>query len=271
GGFKAEPGRYHLYASPACPFAHRALIMRKLKGLEDVISVSFVDPVKLGEGWVLAQGADPINGKMLLRGIYTLAEPDYTGRVSVPVLWDKQQATIVGNGSAEIIRMFNRAFDAWGRAERDYCPDALVEEIDAMNAFVAERINEGVYAAGFAGNQQAHSEAVIRLFDALDVIEERLTKSAFLVGDTLTEADIRLFTTLARFDGVYHGHFKCNLRRLIDYAALWAYARCLYAIEEFAETCDFEHMKHHYYASHLDLNPTGIVPEGPDVDWGLVA
>jgi putative glutathione S-transferase len=269
GGFKAETGRYHLYASPACPFAHRVLIMRELKGLNDIISVSFVHPVKHDQGWVLPEGGDPINGQSLLRDLYTLAVPDYTGRVTVPVLWDRAQATVVSNESAEIIRMFNGAFEAWARTDRNYCPDALVTEIDAINEFVGECINEGVYAAGFADSQEASSEAVIRLFDALDVIEERLTQSDFLVGDTLTEADIRLFTTLARFDGVYHGHFKCNLRRLIDYPALWAYARRLYATPEFAVTCDFEHMKHHYYASHLDLNPTGIVPAGPDVDSSL--
>jgi putative glutathione S-transferase len=270
-GFPAEPGRYHLYVSLACPWAHRTLIFRALKGLEEAISLSVTDPLMGANGWEFsdAPGAipDAVNGARYLYEIYLKAAPRYSGRVTVPVLWDKQSGTIVNNESSEIIRMLNTAFDRWGRAELDFYPPPLRAAIDEINALVYERINNGVYRAGFATSQAAYEEAFDLLFDALDRIEERLGRQRYLVGARLTEADWRLFTTLVRFDAVYVGHFKCNLRRLADYPNLWGYARELYQHPGVAPTVNLAHIKRHYYASHRMINPTGIVPKGPAVDF----
>ncbi|HLI11318.1 MAG TPA: glutathione S-transferase family protein [Alphaproteobacteria bacterium] len=270
-GFKAEPGRYHLYVSLACPWAHRTLIFRALKGLEGVISLSIVDPHMGAEGWAFSDGPgcipDTVNGKRVLHEIYTLADPRYTGRVTVPVLWDKTSRTIVNNESAEIIRMLNSAFDAWGRAELDFYPPALRGEIDAVNDFVYGAINNGVYKAGFATTQAAYEEAFDALFAALDRLEMRLARQRYLAGSRLTEADWRLFTTLVRFDAVYFGHFKCNLRRIEDYPNLSNYLRELYQVPGVAATVDLGHIKRHYYGSHTTINPTGIVPKGPALDF----
>jgi putative glutathione S-transferase len=271
GGFRAEAGRYHLYVSLACPWAHRALIMRRLKGLEDAISMSVVHWLMAGEGWTFQDGPgvvpDGVNGARVLHEVYTAADPRYTGRVTVPVLWDKQRRTIVNNESSEIIRMLGAAFDGVGAAPGDYCPAALRAEIDALNARIYNTLNNGVYKAGFATTQAAYDEAVVPLFETLDWLEERLGTRRYLAGDRLTEADIRLFTTLVRFDAVYVGHFKCNLRRLVDYPALWAYTRELYQLPGIAATVDFEHIRRHYYESHRTLNPSGIVPAGPLLDF----
>ncbi len=266
-GFKAEPGRYHLYVSYACPWAHRTLIMRNLKGLEDAVSVSVVDPVMASDGWTLSEGADPVNDARFLHEVYTLAEPRYSGRVTVPVLWDRERATVVNNESAEIIRMFNSAFAGLSVDDRDFYPAHLRDEIDRINADVYDNVNNGVYKAGFATRQRAYEHAYDALFAALDRLEDRLARQRYLVGDTLTEADWRLFTTLLRFDPVYHGPFKCNRQRLADFASLWPYARELYQVPGVAETVHFDHIKRHYYASHPTINPTGIVPKGPDLDW----
>lgn len=272
--FKAEPGRYHLYVSYACPWAHRTLIYRKLKRLEDVISVDVVHHFLGEDGWtfVAEDGAtgDRINHKALLREIYTLADPHYTGRVTVPVLWDKQQNTIVSNESAEIIRMLNSAFDAWADTTVDLYPEPLRAEIDRLNARIYPAINNGVYRAGFATSQTAYEEAFRELFSALDEIEDRLAGSRYLTGHQVTEADWRLFTTLVRFDPVYVGHFKCNLRRIADYPNLSNYLRDLYQTPGVAETVNLHHIKAHYYGSHRDINPTGIVPRGPELDYGAV-
>jgi glutathionyl-hydroquinone reductase len=270
GGFKAEAGRYHLYVSLACPWAHRTLIFRRLKRLEQVMSVSNVASLMGREGWVFAgdgSTGDAVNGAQRLREIYLKADPSYTGRVSVPVLWDKQRNTIVSNESAEIIRMLNSAFDAFTDDRTDYYPAALRPEIDRLNTFVFENINNGVYRAGFARSQAAYEEAFAALFAALDTLEKRLSQHRYLVAGASTEADWRLFTTLVRFDPVYVGHFKCNLRRLVDYPRLWPYARELYQHPRVAETVDFFHIKQHYYGSHETVNPTGIVPKGPIIDW----
>lgn len=269
GGFKAEPGRYHLYVSLACPWAHRTLIFRRLKKLDPIISLSVVH-WHMGEtGWDFAEGPgtipDSINGAQHLHEIYTRAQPDYSGRVTVPVLWDKQRGTIVNNESAEIIRMLNSAFDAWGDATLDFYPEALRDEIDAVNERIYATVNNGVYRAGFATSQQAYEEAVTALFDTLDWLEARLAKQRYLAGDRLTEADWRLFTTLLRFDPVYVGHFKCNIRRLVDYPNLWAFTRELYQVPGVAETVNFEHIKRHY-GSHRTINPHGVVPAGPMID-----
>ncbi|MDA0675283.1 MAG: glutathione S-transferase family protein [Proteobacteria bacterium] len=266
-GFKAEPGRYHLYVSYACPWAHRTLIMRNLKGLEDAVSVSVVDPVMASDGWTLSVGADPVNDARFLHEVYTLAEPRYSGRVTVPVLWDRERATVVNNESAEIVRMFNSAFAGLSVDDRDFYPAHLRDEIDRINADVYDNVNNGVYKAGFATRQRAYEHAYDALFAALDRLEDRLARQRYLVGDTLTEADWRLFTTLLRFDPVYHGHFKCNRQRLADFASLWPYARGLYQVPGVAETVHFDHIKRHYYASHPTINPTGIVPKGPELDW----
>jgi putative glutathione S-transferase len=269
GGFKAEAGRYHLYVSLACPWAHRTLIFRALKRLEGLISLSVVEPLMSENGWEFAPGADPVNGARYLREVYTRARPRYTGRVTVPVLWDKKTGTIVNNESAEIIRMFNGAFDRLPGVDAalDFYPEALRTEIDAVNELVYERVNNGVYRAGFATTQAAYAEAVDSLFATLDALEARLARQPYLVGDRPTEADWRLFTTLVRFDAVYVGHFKCNRRRLIDYPHLAAYARRLYEMPGVAATVDFDHIKRHYYGSHRALNPSGIVPQGPDADF----
>lgn len=267
-GFKAEPGRYHLYVSLACPWAHRTLIFRKLKKLDDAISVSVVEPLMLENGWELAPGADPVNGKRFLYEVYTEVKPDMNGRVTVPVLWDKRKRTIVNNESAEIIRMLNTEFNAFGDASADYYPADLRGEIDEINAYVYDRVNNGVYKAGFATDQAVYERAFDQLFEALDALEERLDRQRYLAGDRLTEADWRLFTTLVRFDAVYVGHFKCNLRRIEDYPNLSNYLRELYQVDGVAETVSFEHIKRHYYGSHKTINPTGIVPKGPALDYG---
>jgi putative glutathione S-transferase len=270
-GLKAESGRYHLYVSYACPWAHRTLIYRKLKGLEDHISVSVVNPLMLEHGWTFepADGVvpDPIQDAQYLHQIYTAAKPDYSGRVTVPVLWDKETGTIVNNESSEIIRMFDWQFDDVGASGPRFCPPELESDIDAVNTFVYGSINNGVYKCGFATTQEAYEEAVKKLFAALGQIDLRLSGSRYLVGETLTEADWRLFTTLLRFDPVYVGHFKCNIKRLVDYPNLWAYTRELYQVPGVAETVNFDHIKDHYYRSHHSINPTGVVPAGPDIDF----
>ncbi len=269
-GFPAEAGRYHLYVSLACPWAHRTLIARRLKKLEDAIPVSVVDPLMGAEGWAFSEGPgcipDEVNGARFLREIYTRAAPRFTGRVTVPVLWDRERATIVNNESAEILRMLNGEFDVFADTTVDLYPAALRAEIDEMNAFVQPRVNNGVYRCGFATTQEAYEEAFHELFDALDRLEERLAGRRALVGETPTEADWRLFTTLVRFDAVYHGHFKCNRQRIADLPALSAHLRRLYAVPGVAETVDFSHIKRHYYGSHRHINPTGIVPLGPELD-----
>ena len=271
GGFKAADGRYHLYVSLACPWAHRTIIFRKLKRLEDVVSMSVVSFHMGNEGWTfdtsLGSTGDAVNHRSKLAEIYLLAHPRYTGRVSVPVLWDKERRTIVNNESPEIIRMLNAAFGAFSSVDVDYCPAALRDEIDRVNDRVFTAINNGVYRAGFATTQAAYEQAVTILFDALDEIEARLSNQRYLVGDRLSEADWRLFTTLVRFDAVYHGHFKCNLRRIVDYPNLWSYLRDLYQVPGVAETVNMEHIKRHYYGSHRHINPTGIVPLGPELDF----
>ena len=266
GGFKAAAGRYHLYVSLACPWAHRTLIFRALKGLEDMITVTVVEPLMLEDGWEIADGADPILGARFLHQVYTAAKPDYTGRVTVPVLWDRQEGTIVSNESAEIIRMFNAAFDGVGATPGDYYPKHLREEIAAVNKRVYATINNGVYRAGFATTQEAYEEAVTALFDSLDWLEERLATWRYVAGCRITEADWRLFTTLVRFDAVYHGHFKCNIRRIEDYPNLSAYLRELYQVPGVAGTVNLDQIKTHYYGSHRTINPTGIVPVGPALD-----
>ncbi len=271
GGFKAEPGRYHLYVSLACPWAHRVLIMRALKGLEEMIPVSVVHWLMAEDGWTFADGpgvvADPVNNARFLRDVYTAAQPRYSGRVTVPVIWDKQRGTIVNNESSEIIRMLTRAFDDVGAKPGDYYPEALRAEIDAVNDRVYGGLNNGVYKAGFATSQSAYEEAVQGVFETLDWLEELLSSQPYLAGNQLTEADIRLFTTLVRFDEVYHGHFKCNHRRIVDYPSLWAFTRELFQLPGVAETVNFEHIKGHYYQSHRTINPTGIVPVGPSPDF----
>ncbi len=270
-GFKAEPGRYHLYVSLACPWAHRTLIFRTLKGLEDMIDVSVVSPLMLEHGWTFRDDfpgvvPDPIHGAEFAHQIYTAADPNYTGRVTVPILWDKQTGTIVSNESAEIIRMFNSAFDEVGAKPGDYNPASLRGEIDAVNQRVYDTVNNGVYKAGFATSQDAYEEAVNALFESLDWLEDRLSRQRYLAGDKITEADWRLFTTLVRFDPVYVGHFKCNIRRIADYPNLFSYVRELFQIPGIADTVNLAHIKNHYYRSHAGINPTGIVPAGPDLD-----
>ncbi|WP_150303322.1 glutathione S-transferase family protein [Pseudomonas saliphila] len=270
GGFQAEAGRYHLYVSLACPWAHRTLIFRKLKGLESMISVSVVNPLMAEDGWTFAPDdgviADPVNAAQYLHQIYTADDPDYTGRVTVPVLWDKQQNLLVSNESAEIIRMLNSAFDEIGAKPGDYYPEALRREIDEINAKVYDRVNNGVYKAGFATTQDAYEQAVLPLFEMLDELEQRLATQRYLLGDQITEADWRLFTTLIRFDAVYHGHFKCNLKRIEDYPHIAGYVRELYQWPGIAETVNMKHIKEHYYRSHASINPTGVVPAGPVLD-----
>ena len=272
-GFRAEPGRYHLYVSLACPWAHRTVIVRRLKGLEDVISMSVVDPVRDERGWAFREGpghgADPVNGFAYLAEAYTASDPGFSGRVTVPVLWDRETGRIVNNESAEIIRILNTAFDEWGDASVDLYPAGLREEIDAVEDRVYHAVNNGVYKAGFATTQAAYEEAFDALFAELDALDRLLRGRRFLVGERRTEADWRLFTTLIRFDAVYVGHFKCNLRRIVDYAALWPYLRDLYQTPGVAETVDFDHIKRHYYVTHDSINPTGIVPKGPELDLSL--
>ncbi|MCA1967973.1 MAG: glutathione S-transferase family protein [Rhizobium sp.] len=270
GGFKVEAGRYHLYVSLACPWAHRTLIFRKLKGLEDLISLSIVDPLMLENGWEFhdrdGASVDHLFGSDFLYQIYLKADPSYSGRVTVPVLWDKHTGTIVSNESADIIRMFNTAFNGLTGSDSDYRPSDLREEIDALNDRIYDAVNNGVYKAGFATTQAAYESAVTPLFAMLDELEERLATRRYLFGERLTEADWRLFTTLVRFDPVYVGHFKCNIRRIADYPNLSAYVRDLYQTPGVAETVDIRHIKNHYYRSHKTINPTGIVPVGPALD-----
>ncbi|WP_318498133.1 glutathione S-transferase family protein [Photobacterium leiognathi] len=270
-GFKAEPNRYHLYVSLACPWAHRAIIYRQLKGLDSMIPMSVVNAYMGENGWNFEAGdgvvSDPIFNAQFLHQIYTQADPDYTGRVTVPVLWDKHKQTIVSNESADIIRMLNSAFDDVGAVKGDFYPQALRQQIDELNDFVYANINNGVYRAGFATTQEAYDEAVIALFDALEVIEQRLSTQRYLLGDHITEADWRLFTTLVRFDAVYVGHFKCNLKRIVDFPHLWGYVRDLYQVEGIAQTVDIDYIKAHYYGSHETINPTRIIPKGPELDF----
>ncbi len=271
GGFAAEADRYHLYVSLACPWAHRTLILRALKGLQELIPVSVVHWYMGKDGWTFEPGdgviADPLHGADFLHQIYTRADPTYSGRVTVPVLWDQKKQTIVNNESSEIIRMFNSSFDPLGATPGDYYPEQLRAEIDTINSLIYDTINNGVYKCGFATSQQAYEEALTPLFDTMEKLEQRLSHQRYLVGSTLTEADWRLFTTLVRFDPVYVGHFKCNLCRLIDYPHLFAYVRELYQIAGVAETVNFDHIKKHYYQSHHMINPTGVVPVGPLLDF----
>ena len=272
GGFPAEAGRYHLYVSYACPWAHRSLVFRAIKGLEDLITVSVVHPDMLDDGWTFRTdfpGAtgDTLHGEDFLRDVYLRAEPNMTGRVTVPVLWDKVQNTIVSNESSEIIRMFNSAFDGVTGNTQDYWPEDLREEIEVVNARVYDAVNNGVYKAGFATRQGPYEDAVGALFDSLDWLEDRLSRQRWLMGDRLTEADWRLFTTLVRFDSVYHLHFKCNRRRLIDYDNLWEYTRDLYQQAGVAATVRMDHIVRHYHYSHETINPNRIIPINPILDF----
>ena len=269
--FPAEEHRYHLYVSLACPWAHRTLIFRTLKKLESLITVSVVSPIMLDQGWSFdtKQGSsgDALHHFDYLRELYTLNQNNYSGRVTVPVLWDKKQQRIVNNESADIIRQFNRTLNHITGDKQDYYPRHLQAEIDAINNDVYDKVNNGVYRCGFATTQDAYETAYRKLFNTLDALEQRLSEQAFLAGNIITEADWRLFTTLIRFDAVYHGHFKCNRQRLEDYPALSNYLRQLYQWPGIAETVDFSHIKRHYYVSHPMINPTQVVPVGPDVDY----
>ena len=269
--FKAETDRYHLYVSLACPWAHRTLIFRALKGLEEMISVSVVNAFMGDKGWTFKDGdnvvPDTINNKKYLYEIYLEAQPDYTGRVTVPILWDKERKTIVSNESSEIIRMFNSAFDNVGAKQGDYYPKSRRHQIDELNDLIYPSVNNGVYRAGFATTEKAYEEAVADVFKALDFLENHLESRRYLVGSQTTEADWRLLTTLLRFDAVYYGHFKCNLRRIIDYPNLWGYTRDLYQFPGIASTVNFDSIKQHYYGSHESINPTRIVPVGPMIDF----
>jgi len=271
GGFPAERGRYHLYISLACPWAHRTLIFRALKKLDDVISLSITEPLYGKTGWEFGttpgSTSDTANGKATMAEVYLLADPRYSGRVSVPVLWDKKRCTIVNNESAEIIRMLNSAFNAFTEVKTDYYPSALRAEIDRVNDLVYPNLNNGVYRAGFATSQAAYEEAARGVFATLDQLEQRLSGQRYLAGKQITEADWRLFTTLIRFDSVYFSHFKCNLRRIADYSNLWNYLRELYQVPRIAETVSIEQIKRHYYGSQRQVNPTGIVPIGPQIDF----
>ncbi len=268
-GFVAEAGRYHLFVSLACPWAHRTLIFRKLKDLEHIIGVTIVDPEMLEHGWVFSEVSqdNPIEGIDYLHQVYTTVDANYTGRVTVPVLWDKKRRTIVNNESSEIIRMFNSVFNDLTGEHSDYYPPQLQADIDELNQLVYDNINNGVYRTGFATSQQAYEAAFHRLFDTLDVIEQRLGQQRYLMGKDITEADWRLFTTLIRFDAVYYGHFKTNLKHIKDYPNLSNYVRELYQIEGVADTVNFDHIKTHYYFSQTTINPTQVVPVGPVLDY----
>ena len=271
GGFKAEAGRYHLYVSLACPWAHRTLIFRALKGLEDIISLSVVHWYMAENGWTFEAGhgviPDNVNDAEFMHQVYTKAKPDYSGRVTVPVLWDKKTGTIVSNESSEIIRMFNCAFDGIGALDGDYYPKILRTQIDELNDRIYNTLNNGVYRCGFATTQSAYEAAINPLFDTLDWLEAILSETRYLTGTSITEADWRLFTTLIRFDPVYVGHFKCNLRRIIDYPNLSNYLLDLYQQPGIAETVNMQHIKEHYYGSHETINPSRVVPMGPDIDF----
>lgn len=266
-GYPAEAGRYHLYVSLACPWAHRTVIVRMLKGLEGVVSLSVVDPIRDDRGWRFGDGpgfsADPVNGFDYLADAYLATDPGYSSRVTVPVLWDRRTGVVVNNESADIIRMLTSEFDAYTDSDLDLYPEDLREEIDRVNARVYDTVNNGVYRAGFATSQEAYDEAVHELFASLDWLEERLASRSFLVGERMTEADWRLFTTLVRFDPVYVGHFKCNIRRIVDYPRLAAYAERLLAVPGVAATVDMDHIRRHYHQTHRAINPFGIVPAGP--------
>ena len=265
--FPAEAGRYHLYISHACPWAHRTAIFRELKDLQDIISLSVVNALMAEHGWEFGAQADTVNHKQYLHQVYTLADAEYSGRVTVPVLWDKKQGTIVNNESSEIIRMFNSGFNAITGNNIDLCPADLRAEIDSINDFVYGAVNNGVYKAGFATSQAVYTEEVNTLFAALDQLEQRLASQRYLVGEQLTEADIRLFTTLVRFDPVYVGHFKCNIKRIADYPNLSNYVRDIYQTGNIAATVRLDHIKEHYYASHTTINPTQVIPVGPEIDY----
>ncbi|WP_116475309.1 glutathione S-transferase family protein [Zobellella maritima] len=271
-GFAAEPDRYHLYVSLACPWAHRTLMIRALKGLENIIEVSVVNPLMGEHGWTFdtdfeAATGDALYGLDYLYQLYLKADPHYSGRVTVPVLWDKQRQTIVSNESADIIRMLNNAFDHLGARAGDYYPEALRSQIDTINAEVYDTINNGVYKAGFATSQPAYDEAVRALFTGLDWLEQKLDRQRYLVGNKFTEADIRLWTTLARFDAVYHTHFKCDLRKIAEYPNLYAYLRDIYQLPGISDTLNMAHIRHHYFRSHPTINPHGIVSIGPAQNW----
>ena len=271
-GFKAESGRYHLYVSYACPWAHRALVFRAIKGLTDHIGVSVVHPEMLSDGWTFQTDFDGATGDRLFdlpfaRDLYTKAAPKFSGRVTVPILWDKHQNTIVSNESSEVIRMLNTAFDDITGNTDDYWPEHLRDDIEPINDRIYDTVNNGVYKAGFATSQEAYADAVYPLFDSLDWIEDILSKKRYLMGDTLTEADWRLFTTLVRFDKVYHTHFKCNRRRIVDYPNLWAYTRELYQFPGVADTVHFDHIVRHYHYSHDNINPHRIIPINPVIDF----
>ena len=272
-GYLAEPDRYHLYVSLACPWAHRTVIFRKLKKLDDVISLSLVDPIRDHRGWRFTgsegEFPDEINGFSFLSEAYLKSDPSFDGRVTVAALWDKKTQRIVNNESSEIIRMLNTEFNAFTESTMDYYPEELRVEIDEINAFVYANINNGVYRTGFATTQTAYEKSFTTLFLALDNLEERLSGQSYLVGNQITEADWRLFTTLVRFDPVYYGHFKCNQKRLVDYPHLWRYTRNLYQVPGVADTVNMDHIKRHYYGTHASLNPTGIVPKGPEIDFTI--
>lgn len=272
-GFKAQAGRYHLYVSLACPWANRTLIVRTLKGLEELVSISIVSPYLLDNGWSFDSfkkvTADPVIGAKYLYPLYTHVDPHYSGSVTVPVLYDLVEDKIINNESSEIIRIFNTAFDDLGAKPGNYYPEELQKEIDEMNDLIYPNVNLGVYKAGFATSQTVYEREVKRIFTVLDQLEEHLADHDYLVGDRLTEADIHLFTTLIRFDSVYYGHFKCNIKQIVNYPNLWRYTRKIYHLPAIKETIDFEHIKHHYYGSHKKINPNGIIPLGPDLDLSL--
>jgi glutathionyl-hydroquinone reductase len=269
-GYPAQAGRYHLYVSLACPWAHRTIIVRKLKKLESVIGMTVVDPIRDERGWAFREGSghsvDPINGFQFLREAYQATDPHFAGRVTVPVLWDTVTKRIVTNSDDDLMRMFNREFNRFTDSPLDLSPEGLRTEIDELNTFIYENVNDGVYRAGFATSQSAYERAVRRLFDALDQLEARLADQRYLFGAAFVETDWRLFVTLLRFDVVYHGHFKCNIRRIVDYPNLFGYLKDLYQTDGIAQTVNFDHIKRHYYITHDDINPTRIVPLGPDQD-----
>jgi len=266
-GFVAAPGRYHLYVSWACPWAHRTILVRKLKRLENVIGMTVVDPIRDERGWAFRNGPgcseDPVNGFQFLSEAYLATDPSYEGRITVPVLWDKQKRMIANNSDDDLMRILNSEFDAFTDSNLNLYPPAYGSEIDQLNTLIYETVNDGVYRAGFATSQQSYEKAAFALFDTLDALEVRLQKQRYLFGDLLLETDLRLFVTLIRFDAVYHGHFKCNIRRIVDYPNLFSYLRDLYQTEGIAETVNFDHIKRHYYVTHDDINPTRIVPVGP--------
>ncbi len=270
-GYPAAKGRYHLYVSWACPWAHRTIIVRKLKKLEDVIGMTVVDPIRDNHGWAFREGPghspDPVNGFHFLSEAYRATEPDYRGRVTVPVLWDTQRKRIVSNADDDLMRMFNSAFNRFTDSKLDLYPEALRKDMDELNTFIYENVNDGVYRAGFATSQRVYEKAVRRLFDTLDQLEARLKTQRYLFGAQFVETDWRLFVTLIRFDAVYHGHFKCNIRRIADYPNLFGYLKDLYQTDGIAETVNVDHIKRHYYFTHDDINPTRIVPLGPDQDF----